>query len=53
MNGKKTKLVPISLPKAARSLFDVKKMKEKKYANLDFSDNPIHPISIQMDRSKR
>ena len=38
----KTEPVPIPLLRGARSFFDAKKMK---FANLDFEDNPIYPIS--------
>ena len=41
----KTELVPIPLLKGARIFFDAKKQKEKNFANLDFGDNPIYPIS--------
>ena len=36
----KTEQVPISLPRAAESCFEAKKMK-KKIASLDFGNNPI------------
>ena len=41
----KTEQVPILLLKGARSFFDAKKVKKKKFANSDFRDNPIYPIS--------
>ena len=41
----KTEQVPILLLRGARSSFDAKKMKKKKFASLDFGDNPIYPIS--------
>ena len=44
MNDKKTEPVPILLLRGARSFFDAKRMK-KKFASLDFGDNPIYPIS--------
>ena len=39
-----TKQVPILLFRGARSFSATKKVK-KKIANLDFGDNPIHPIT--------
>ena len=40
----KTEQVPILLLGSARSFLDAKKLK-KKFASLDFGDNPIYPVS--------
>jgi hypothetical protein len=41
----KTEPVPISLLRGAKRLFNAEKVKKKIFANLDFGDNPIYPIS--------